>query len=562
MRRILRAASVGTTAVVLAGCYRGGAGDGAGGGESGGSDGGDASGDTTDGDAPAACAAADALDPGPVDLRRLTHREYAASVTDLLGIDATASVATFPDDVITGSFDNDAANQTISLLLGERYLGAAQDLAATVVADAALADALVGCDPAASGCIAEFVARFGRRAWRRPLEPALVDALVELAATQPDPWQGIALVVETVLMSPRFLFRVELGAVDPEHPERAKLDGYEVATRLSYFVWGTTPDDALLDAAAAGALDDAEGVAARANAMLADPRGRATFEEFGRQWFRADTIAGQLRDAASFPEFDATAVAAMEEELRLRLEDAMFGDDADLLALYDTRHGYVNDALAAIYGVDAPGSASLTPFEFAEGTDRGGLFTTAAFATASSRAAETSPVQRAVYVREVALCDPPPPPPPNIPSIEPGEGESVQDAFQRHIDQGGSCAACHLALDPIGFGLERYDSIGRLRTSYDDGSPVRTEGTIHVDDEEHAFGGGVELGSLVAGSAQAESCAVTHAWRWAMGRDEDDADACGRAVARDRFAASGHDFAELVLGVVASDTFRYRRIDP
>lgn len=508
---------------------------------------------------PAACADA-SLDPGPMDLRRLTHREYAASIVDLLGIDASEHVATFPADVITGSFDNDSANQTIALLLGERYLEAAQAIGAALVADAALRDAVVGCDPADEPCVRDLVERLGRRAWRRPLEPSMTDALVELAMTQSDPWQRVSIVVETMLMSPRFLFRVEVGTADPEHPERAKLDGYEVATRLSYFVWGTTPDDALLDAAAAGALDEADGIATEAERLLADPRGRTTFEEFGRQWFRADTIAGQSRDPALFPELDADAMLAMAEELRLRLDDAMFGDGADFLALYDTRTGYVNDALAAIYGLPAPGSAALASVEMTG--DRGGLFTTAAFAMASSRAGDTSPVQRAMYVREVALCDPPPPPPPNVPSIDPGEGESVQDAFERHLDQGDSCAGCHLGLDPIGFGLERYDSIGRLRTAYSDGSPLREGGTITVDDQAHAFGGGVELGSIIATSAQAEHCVVAHASRWALGREEDDADACGLDVARTAFADAGHDFGALVVAIVRADAFRYRRIEP
>ncbi len=545
-------------------CYSGAGHQGGGADESGeaGESGQGEAGESGEGDSGDAACVGDPSDPGPMLLRRLTHREYQATVLDLLGLDASELVATFPADVTTGSFDNDAKNQTISVLLGERYFDAATELAAQVVGDTARRDAVLGCDPAeGEPCLRAAIERFGRRAFRRPLDAAEIDELLALAQSQDTPSAQASIVIETVLMSPRFLFRAELGTVDPDHPERAKLGGYEVATRLSYFLWGTTPDDALLDAAAAGTLDDADGVATTALAMLADARAYDTMASFGEQWLRADTIAGQTRDAETFPEWNESLADAMLAELELRMDDAMWSEGADFLSLYTAPHGYVNDALAAIYGVDAPGSAELVPYDHPEGSDRGGLFTTAAFATASSRASDTSPVQRAMWVRTVALCDPPPPPPPSVPSLDPEDGESVQDAFERHLGKGEECAGCHLQLDPIGFGLERYDSIGRLRATYPSGDAVRTDGTITIDGVEQAFAGGVELGSLVASSRQAEACVVAHGWRWAMGRGDDVADSCGRSAAQQRFADSGRSFEELLLAVVASDAFRYRRIE-
>ncbi|MFO0631255.1 MAG: DUF1592 domain-containing protein [Nannocystaceae bacterium] len=533
-------------------------------GDASGSDGGTASG--SDGGVPEGCAAESLLDPGPMYLRRLTHREYAATIVDVVAADpdqAQALVATFPQDVVTSSFDNDGLHQSISVLLGERYLDAAEQLADAVLADATRRDRVIGCDPAAGeACLRDFVTRFGRRAMRRPLDDEEIDALVELALGQAEPDAQASIVIETVLMSPRFLFKVELGTPDPDHPERAKLGGFEVATRLSYLLWGTTPDDVLLDAAAAGQLDDADGVATMAEAMLDDGRVQTAMAQFGAQWFRLDDIAGQARDAASFPEFDAALQQAMVDELQALLQRHMFGDGEDFLDLYRTRSTAVNDALAAIYGVTPPGSSTLVPIELPEDGERGGLFTTAAFATASSRADETSPVQRAVYVRKLALCDPPPPPPPGVPQVQPEDGESTQDAFERHIDQGDSCAGCHLQLDPIGFGLERFDSIGRLRDSYGSGDPVKRDGTITIDGTEHAFSGGVELGALVADSQAAQGCVVTHAWRFALGRSEDPADECNREQVRLRFADAGNDFRSLLLALVRSDAFRYRRIEP
>ncbi|HWB74339.1 MAG TPA: DUF1592 domain-containing protein, partial [Nannocystaceae bacterium] len=436
-------------ALALAGCYSGprGGDDGAGDGDADGSGSADSGDSGDDGDTGAPACVGDPNDPGPMLLRRLTHREYEATIRDLLGVDARTIVATFPADVTSGSFDNDAKNQTISVLLGERYLDAAKALGAQVVGDVALRDAVLGCDPAeGESCLRAATERFGRRAFRRPLAASEIDELVALALTQDAPADQAAILIETVLMSPRFLFRVEVGTVDPDHPERAKLDGYEIATRLAYFLWGTTPDDALLDAAATGALDDAEGVAAMTETMLGDPRAKGTMAIFGEQWLRADTIVGQSRDAEQFPEWNESLQHAMVDELELRLDDAMWAEGADVLSLFTSTRGYVNDELAAIYGVTAPGGGELQPFDHPADSERGGLFTTAAFATASSRASDTSPVQRAMWVRTVALCDPPPPPPPSVPSLDPEDGESVQDAFERHLGKGEECAGCHLQL--------------------------------------------------------------------------------------------------------------------
>ncbi len=542
-----------------ASCYSGASGGPDGGGGDDGEDSADDDGDADDGDSVgASCEEDEGIDPGPMFLRRLTHREYEATVRDLLGVDPAAQVATFPADVVTSSFDNNGLNQTISTLLGERYLVAARSFAAEVVGDADLRASVIGCDPASAECIDEFAARFAARAFRRPPTEEEVAQLVALAQTQSDPLDAASIVIEAVLQSPKFLFRIEVGVEDPEHPDRRKLTGHEVATRLSYFLWGTMPDDGLLAAAAAGELDDADGVATTAAEMIADARARDTMRAFADQWMHLETIDAQTRDE-TFPEFDDALKTAMRAELDRMVEDAMWADGADFMSLYTTRTGHVNDALAAVYGVEPPGSTELQPHDFGDDPMRGGLFTTVGFATASSRASETSPVQRAMFVRKSVLCDPPPPPPPNIPSVEPDEGESVQDAFERHIDQGESCAACHLLLDPIGFGLERYDSIGRLRTEYASGDPVRTDGTITIDGEAHEFTDGVQLGALVAASTQAETCVVTQTWRFALGRDEDVADGCGREQALSTFVDSEHGFAALLVAVVQTDTFRYRR---
>lgn len=498
-----------------------------------------------------------AFDPGPARLRRLTHAEYARSVRDVLGVDPTAEVSLFPADVTTGSFDNDSQNQTISVLLGEGYLAAAQTIAAEVVADPGLRDAALGCDPASGeACVREGVAKLGRRVWRRPLDEAEVDALVALGAAEATANDKASIAIEALLLSPKFLFRVELGEPTADDPSMLRLSGYEVATRLSYFLWGTTPDDLLLDAAEAGELDEADGVGEHARRMLADERARGAMRDFSEQWLRVRGMEGQYRDPAEFPGWGPELATSMRKELALLLEDYMWSDES-LLGIFTADHGYADARLAALYGLPA-GDVGLAPVSWADDDARGGFFTTAAFATASSRAGDTSPVTRAVYVREVILCDPPPAPPPNVPLLEPAEGESTEDAFARHTAD-PVCAGCHLSLDPIGHGLERYDSIGRLRQTYASGGPVRMEGEITIDGEKVAFAGGKELGQAVAGSEAAAECVVAHAYRFALGREETEDDSCSMERLTESYATADQAFEPLLLEIVTSDAFRFRR---
>jgi Protein of unknown function (DUF1592)/Protein of unknown function (DUF1588)/Protein of unknown function (DUF1587)/Protein of unknown function (DUF1595)/Protein of unknown function (DUF1585) len=498
-----------------------------------------------------------AFDPGPARLRRLTHAEYTQTVRDLLGVDPAAQVALFPADVTTGSFDNDAQNQTISVLLGEGYLEAAQTVAAAVVADPERRDAVLGCDPGTgTECLRSAVEGLGRRAWRRPLEATEVDELLALTVDEATPAEQASIMIEALLLSPKFLFRVELGRPTADDPTLLQLTGYEVATRLSYFLWGTTPDDALLDAAAAGELDDADGVAEHARRMLADERARRALRDFSEQWFRVRDIEDQYRDPAAYPGWGPELAQSMREELALLLDDYMWSSEG-FLGIYTADHGYADARLAEVYGL-APRGDALEPVSWEGDEERGGLLTTAAFATASSRAGDTSPVTRAVYVREVMLCDPPPPPPADIPLIEPEEGESAQDAFERHTAD-PACAGCHLTLDPIGHGLERYDSIGQLRQTYPDGSPVRLAGEVRIDDRPVEFAGGVALGQAIAGSEAAAGCAVAHAYRFALGRQETEVDACSMERLTAAFTASEQVFEPMLIELVTSDAFRFRR---
>jgi hypothetical protein len=489
-------------------------------------------------------------------LRRLTHREYVRSVRDALGVDVSALAASFPTEYVLGGFDNSAVEQSISKLHAPRYYDAAAEIAAQVMADPVRVDSVVGCDPDADpdGCAREFAERTGRRLYRRALARSEVERLAALAGAAPSPREGIAWALQAMLQSPNFLFRVERGAADPERPELLKLTGYEVASRLAFFLLGTAPDEALLAAAESGELDSADGIEAAARALLGEPALEEALLGFAEQWFRLRRLDEIARDPARFPEFGAALVESMRAELRQLLADHMFGEGSSFLDVYTTRTGYVDEQLALIYGVTAAGTA-LAPHDFADDADRGGLLTSAGLLTLSTRGNDTSPIHRGVYVRDVVLCDPPPPPVPNIVPPVPAPGESFADAEERHRAM-EPCKSCHTTIDPVGHGLERYDAIGRLRETYDNGEPVRQMGMLP---DGTSYGGGVELGAIVSESAQARGCVTRHLFRWAMGRPEARADACTLDELDQRFDEAEFGFEALVLALVRSDAFRYRR---
>lgn len=507
--------------------------------------------------------AGDPRDPGPTHLRRLTNREYAATVRDVLGVDVSAIVATFPRDPRSGGFDNAALPQSVTAAHVERYAAAAEHVAREVTSTAERRVATFGCDPATierEPCLASIVEDAGRKILRRPVAPEQSDALFALAATEPDGGEAAARIVEALLQSPTFLFRVELGEPDPEVDGRLRLTGYEIATRLSYLVWGSAPDGDLLARAATGELDDDAGVERVARAMLEDPRARVGMDELVSQWLRLDRLESIARDAARFPIFTADTARAMGDEVRALFQDFIFTDGADVLDVYTADYGYVNDALASIYGVPAPGTAELVRAPLDAAADRGGLFTTAGMLTLTSRGDETSPIQRGVYILDVVLCAPPPPPPGGVAALEAGPGETTADAEARHTAD-PVCASCHRGIDPIGHGLERYDAIGALRETYVTGAPVRQDGTILALDGA-AFAGGVELGALLRDSPATTECIAKHVFRWGSGRLEN-GDGADDSPVLDRMtsalAASGGSFRELVVALATSESFTHRR---
>jgi hypothetical protein len=442
------------------------------------------------------------------------------------------------------------------------YVDAIGPVGATVP-DTGKRDRIVICDPAGDdACLRRILRAFVRRAWRRPPtddELARLAALAGVAADAgDDAITGLKLALRAALISPHFLFRVELDD-EPAARQPHPLSGFELASRLSYFLWSSMPDDDLLAAAEAGRLETAEQVRAQAARMLADPRAETLIDNFAGQWLYTRALRDHAPDYATYPAYDAQLAASMRAETE-RYFRAFLLEDVPLDQLLTADFTYINDRLAAHYGIRAPGTNELVRASLA-GTPRRGLLTQGSILTVTSHRRRTSPVKRGKWLLDQLLCESPPPPPPGVEGLPEDMGPvtgSVRERLERHRDN-PVCASCHDTIDPLGFALENFDGIGAFRTD-DNGYAIDASGELPGG---RTFDGPGQLGDLLARDPRVYRCMVEKLYTYALGRRPDTRDAREHIdeLAGD-LAAHGYLLRELVLSLVNHNAFRNRRGEP
>jgi hypothetical protein len=496
--------------------------------------------------------------PGPSPLRRLTHREYDNTVRDLLGDDGRLGAQFSREETFLG-FDNNATARGTTPLLAEQYLHAAETLAARAVQQL---PTLTGCDPndaaGRDGCAKSFIARFGARAFRRPLaatDQARFEGLYTSASSAWGFGKAIELVLQAMLQSPHFLYRVELGSGAPQSGV-LPLGPWQLAARLSYLLWGSMPDQALSDAASRGELVTREQVAAQAQRLSDDARSRYVLGDFHRQWLSLDLIEGF---ETSLDGFSDELRPLLQQETTELVSAVLWQGDGTLTSLLTAPYSFMNAKLAAFYGLSGPTGDAFerVPLEPARGL---GILTQGGILAAHSHAAKTSPVLRGKFVREQLLCNPPPPPPPGVDFTVAEKDQSLTVREQSVIHRADpSCAACHRFMDPIGLGFEAFDALGRFRAS-DGGRPVDSSGELLESDVNGAFNGPAELAHKLAASPQVAQCFARQWFRYAYGRDESAADACSVSSLERAMAESGGRISELVLALTRTDAFLFRSV--
>jgi hypothetical protein len=501
------------------------------------------------------------IDVGLSTLRRLTRRQYDNAIRDLLGIEANA-VERFDADERVGPFSSNSIIPVTERGV-EQYMSAAEDLAQLAV-DTRLAE-LLPCDPATDGevtCARAFIDSFGRRALRRPLSEAdiaLYEAVYNLGADQGGFASGIQLVLEAMLQAPDFLYLLEFGGADPPG-NLVALQGYELASRLSFFLWSSTPDDELLDAAET--LHDPDVLAEQARRMLQDPKARATIGAFHAQWVGLGNVGELFKDPELFPTFDDTTREALAAETARFAEHVFFEGDGRLQTLLTAPYTLIDEPLFSIYGLPVPaGHDPATPVML-DPTQRGGILTQPGFLAVHAHHNQTSPVHRGVAIRRNFLCQELPPPPPDVdntpPPIDPNT--TTKERFEQHKAD-PSCAGCHILIDDVGLAFEHYDAIGAWRTLDGVGQVDASGEVVGADDADGVFYGAMELSEKLAASTAGRQCAAQQWFRFALGRSTGDDDACAMSQMYDAFESSDFDLRELVVAMVMSPSFRYLRVE-
>jgi Protein of unknown function (DUF1592)/Protein of unknown function (DUF1588)/Protein of unknown function (DUF1587)/Protein of unknown function (DUF1595)/Protein of unknown function (DUF1585) len=486
--------------------------------------------------------------PGRVTAHRLNRAEYDNSVRDLLGVDLRPA-QDFPRDQYAKGFDNNADVLTMAPLLLEKYLAAADKVISAALSDTSARAALVPCAPS-DACARQVLSTFVRRAFRRPvgeedLSPFL--ALYGESRAGEDTFdQALGAVLRAVLVSPEFLFRIEHTPVQST-PKPHRLSGPELASRLSYFLWSSIPDDELLAAAEEGALESSEQIAAQVTRMLKSPKAAAFFENFPGQWLYTRALAEVQPDAALFPGFDAELREALRTETHLFFR-ALVEEEHSALALLQGDFTFVNERLARHYGLSGVGGPDFQRVELTDGV-RSGVLTHGGFLTLTSHPNRTSPVKRGKWVLEQLLCSSPPPPPPNVEALDEGplSASTVRDRLEEHRSN-PACSGCHALMDPIGFGLEHFDAVGSWRNT-EEGVPIDASGVLPGG---ATFDGARELGDALAKDPRFSQCLTEKFLVYALGRTLTEEDRCEVAEIAQDFEAGGYRLGQLIERVARS----------
>ena len=401
---------------------------------------------------------------------------------------------------------------------------------------------------------------FLKKAFRRPVQEAELDLYVKFVQQQMEQGESFPAAMQSTLMavlvSPHFLFRVETDR-NPEDPlDKHPLNDYELASRLSYFLWSSLPDDRLFELAEKNELHRDEVLDAEVRRMLADPRSKALVDNFAEQWLQLRILNDLRPDPERFPEFGPDLRQDMQQETR-QLFTHIMREDRSVLEFLDARYTFINERLAKHYGISGVSGPEFQQVSL-EGTPRAGLLTHASVMTMTSNPNRTSPVKRGKWIMEVILNSAPPPPPPNVPELEASkaaEGLTFRQQMELHR-QNASCASCHRVMDELGFGLENFDPIGRYRDK-DGNTPLDVTGELP---DGGRFSGPQELaGVLKLKQAEFSKSLSDKLLTYALGRGLEYYDRCTVNRISDNLAASQYKFSALVSSIVKSEAFRMRR---
>jgi hypothetical protein len=502
---------------------------------------------------------ASAAEPAPATLRRLLSRQYVNSVRSIFGASAARAAHPPKDTSINGYEAIASAQLALNDGLVASYEVSARAIAAAAVRDREHIDALIDCDPAKKGehaCLERFVTRAGRLAFRRPLDAEEIDDFVGVADMAVDQlggfYDGVEYAIVALIQSPSFLFQIDVGEA-MEGSSLRKLNGYEMASRMSFFLLDRGPDEALLDAAERGELDTEEGVRAHARELVRLPEARDASRAFFTEYLELGNIETMAKAPLLFPDYSNELAISMREETLQLVADIIWTRDAPVTEIFTADYTFVDDRLAELYGVDPPFQAGWTRASLPVEQERRGVLSHASTLAWQSHPDGTSVTHRGLFILQRFLCTSMPPPPDDVVTELPPSSAAPTMRERIAIHQANKvCRTCHQISDPIGLALENFDSIGRWR--------AKENGEVIDASAEHAllgkFDGVRELGDKLATSDQATLCMVRNLFRHATGHVELQQELHSLEELRGRFTLANLRWRELLVELAASPLVR------
>jgi Protein of unknown function (DUF1592)/Protein of unknown function (DUF1588)/Protein of unknown function (DUF1595)/Protein of unknown function (DUF1587)/Protein of unknown function (DUF1585) len=497
--------------------------------------------------------------PAPAGLRRLTSVQYRNTIADLFGGTVAVSTDLEADTALSGFASIGASLVSLSPHLIEQLETAALDVAHQALSNTATRAAFVGCNPTAAtddACTSAFLGKLGRRAWRRPLaadEVATLAALTKTIQTSMNSYfGGLEYGVAAILESPHFIYREELGTADPANAARVVFDDHELATRLSYFLWNTTPDDMLLDAADAKQLAGA-GFAAQVQRLLTSPRAVTGAETFFGEYFRLGDLDNLPQLPSVFPKSTPTIGPAMREETQRFLADLAITRNGDFRDMFVSTTTFVNAELAGLYGLPAPAGTGFSQVTLPDAGLRAGYLGQGSFLALNAHSNVTSPTYRGKFIREMLMCETIPPPPMNVPPLPADVPGAAPQTMRQKLSMHRAvepCKTCHTLMDPLGLAFENFDGIGASRTM-DAGQVIDASGDL----DGTAFAGPRDLEKLLSQNPATMSCVARNMYRYVTGHIESAGEEPAIVQLAQAFSTGQFHFSALISAMLASPAF-------
>lgn len=500
-----------------------------------------------------------------VGLRRITETQYRHTIADVFGPAIKVEARFEPERREDGLLALGSAMLSLTSSGFEQYFALARSIAEQVLSEKGRG-AAVACQPAEATkaddvCARQFVSHYGELLFRRPLTTAETRSRTQIAAVGAkqtgDFYTGLELALTSLLVAPDFLFRIESAEPDPVNPNQRRLDAFSKATRLSFLLWDSTPDDELLAMARNGAIHSQPELEKQIDRMIASPKFRDGAGAFFADMFQMDGFGNLVKDPTIYPKFNQSVAEAAREQMLLRTIDLLVDEQGDYRDLFTSRDTFLNRSLAAVYNVPYASKAQWMTYEFPEDSARSGILTDVGFLSLHAHPGTSSPTRRGIKVLEIFMCQATPQPPANVDfsKVQDSTKGTVRGRLLDHMENEG-CSGCHRRTDPLGLALEHFDGLGQLRTM-ENGVPIDVSAQIKKVTIEGARG----VGEYLRTEPRVPACLVRNVYSYGVGEKTFGRHKAYLAAQTDAFIASGYRFPALVRQIASSPEF-FKVVEP